>query len=172
MKIVSSASKFIRTYAKYEYNPFIIEWLGKYLASSYFDKTRNKYAHFEGRVLKTELYCKNNKDYLRVTCKPYVGSYLPIITYNLSISNFIKYIRNNYTIFNDTVDRYGNIAALSEIFVGYRPYEMYIILEFMRSHNIKSKDLVIETRFTGSTFSVYGKVNDKLQHLFGRICLV
>ena len=98
MKIVSSASKFIRAYAKYEYNPFIIEWLGKYLASSYFDKTRNKYAHFEGRVLKTELYCKNNKDYLRVTCKPYVGSYLPIITYNLSISNFIKYIRNNYTI--------------------------------------------------------------------------
>ena len=172
MKIVSSASKFIRTYAKYEYNPFIIEWLGKYLASSYFDKTRNKYAHFEGRVLKTELYCKNNKDYLRVTCKPYAGSYLPIITYNLSISNFIKYIRNNYTIFDDTVGRYGNIAALSEIFVGYRPYEMYIILEFMRSHNIKSKDLVIETRFTGSTFSVYGKVNSKLQHLFGRICLV
>ena len=43
MKIVLSASKFIRTYAKYEYNPFIIEWLGKYLASSYFDKTRNKY---------------------------------------------------------------------------------------------------------------------------------
>ena len=172
MKIVSSASKFIRTYAKYEYNPFIIEWLGKYLASSYFDKTRNKYAHFEGRVLKTELYCKNNKDYLRVTCKPYAGSYLPIITYNLSISNFIKYIRNNYTIFDDTVGRYGNIAALSEIFVGYRSYEMYIILEFMRSHNIKSKDLVIETRFTGSTFSVYGKVNDKLQHLFGRICLV
>ena len=46
MKIVLSASKFIRDYAKYEYNPFIIEWLGKYLASSYFDKTRNKYAHF------------------------------------------------------------------------------------------------------------------------------
>ena len=172
MKIVSSASKFIRAYAKYEYNPFIIEWLGKYLASSYFDKSRNRYAHFNGRVLKAELYSKNNKDYLRVTCKPYVGSYLPIITYNLSISNFIKFIRNRYTIFNDTVDRYGNIAALSEIFVGYRPYEMYIILEFMRSHNIKSKDLVIETRFTGSTFSVYGKVNDKLQHLFGRICLV
>ena len=172
MKIVSSASKFIRTYAKYEYNPFIIEWLGKYLASSYFDKTRNKYAHFEGRVLKTELYCKNNKDYLRVTCKPYAGSYLPIITYNLSISNFIKYIRNNYTIFDDTVDRYGNIAALSEIFAGYRSYEMYIILEFMRSHNIKSKDLVIETRFTNTTFSVYGEVNGKLQHLFGRICLV
>ena len=172
MKIVSSAAKFIRTHAKYEYNPFIIEWLEKYLASSYFDKSRNKYAHFEGRILKTELYCKNNKDYLRVTCKPYLGSYTPIIIYNLSISNFIKYIRNNYTVFDDTVDRYGNIAALSEIFVGYRPYEMYIILEFMRSHNIRSKDLAIETRITGSTFSVYGKVNDKLQHLFGRICLV
>lgn len=172
MKIVSSASKFIRAYAKYEYNPFIIEWLGKYLASSYFDKTRNRYAHFNGRVLKAELYSKNNRDYLRVTCKPYRGSYTPIIIYNLSISNFIKYIRNNYTIFNDTVDRYGNIAALSEIFVGYRPYEMYIILEFMRSNNIRSKNLTIETRFTGSTFIVYGKANGKLQHLFGRICLV
>ena len=172
MKIVSSASKFIRTYAKYEYNPFIIEWLGKYLASSYFDKSRNKYAHFEGRVLKAELYSKNNKDYLRVAGKPYLGSYTPIIIYNLSISNFIKYIRNNYTIFDDTVDRYGNIAALSEIVVGYRSYEIYIILEFMRSHNIRSKDLVIETRFTNTTFSVYGEVNGKLQHLFGRICLV
>ena len=139
MKMVSSAAKFIRTHAKYEYNPFILEWLGKYLASSYFDKSRNKYAHFEGRVLKAELYSKNNKDYLRVTCKPYAGSYLPIITYNLSISNFIKFIRNRYTIFNDTVDRYGNIAALMEIFVGYRSYEIYIILDFICSDTASSE---------------------------------
>lgn len=103
MKIFDSTN-FIRSHLYDKFNPIMIYWLQEYMMSSYFDKKRMKYAHIpKGSI---EFYYLKDEQYLIVVADR---------SYNVSIKNFIKYVRNNQHIYRYSVAKYRYIWQYSRL---------------------------------------------------------
>lgn len=163
MKIFE-ATKFIRKYIRDRYNPFIYSLLYCYLRTSFFDKRSGKYAHFKGEIVGTYCYYKGDREYLAVVVDK--------TTYEVSITNFIKYVRNNYYLYNFLVETFGNLDILSTLFGNYELHEIRKLIDFMKKYNLKSPDLVLKTQLEILTIVTYGKIGDDWEFLFNKLCLL